>query len=95
MKLIIDIPNEFVEHFKQDKFYDSLMRLKTDSYCLAGKYEQELVDMLICSFHSAKEMPKKRNEHWLCNESWDLENIVNAENRGWNDCIDEIVGGDE
>lgn len=42
-----------------------------------------------------KPLPKKRNEHWLCNESWDLESIINAENRGWNACIDEIVGEEE
>lgn len=53
MKVILDIPKEFENHFKNDRFSDSLQRLKADARFgdgLAGKYETELADMLIKAF---------------------------------------------
>ena len=41
MKLLIDIPKEFEQHFQADRFDDSLHRLSTDAHLLAGLYEQE------------------------------------------------------
>ena len=48
MRIEIDIPKEFEEHFKQDKFKDSLERIMADlknSLC-AGNYEYETIEML-------------------------------------------------
>lgn len=61
MKLIIELPAEFREHFKMDKFKDSLGRICTDldeiqarRNCrfrdplpfMSGNYEKELMDVL-------------------------------------------------
>ena len=54
MKITIDIPQEFINHFEQDRFADSLKRLKSDAHLLAGNYEEELMDMLIIAFKNAK-----------------------------------------
>lgn len=54
MKIIIDIPKEFVCHFETDRFMDSLKRLKSDAHLLAGNYEKELMDMLIEAFKNSR-----------------------------------------
>ena len=54
MRIEIDIPKEFEEHFKQDKFKNSLERIMVDikhslenGDCLcAGRYEYETIKML-------------------------------------------------
>ena len=60
MKLVIDIPKEFEKHFNEDKFKDSLLRLKADTNyglehgsTISGNYEIELLDMLITAFGNA------------------------------------------
>ena len=55
MKIIIDIPEEFEKHFDNDRFEDSLKRLKSDAgtFCMAGKYEIELCEMLIEAFKTS------------------------------------------
>ena len=48
MRIEIEIPKEFEEHFKQDKFKDSLERIMADlknSLC-ASNYEHETIEML-------------------------------------------------
>lgn len=50
MKIVIDIPDEFIQHFYSDRFKDSLERLEADSHLLAGNYEKELCQMLIKAF---------------------------------------------
>ena len=50
MKITIEIPKEFEWHFSNDKFKDSLIRLKTDAHQIAGNYEKELCDILIAAF---------------------------------------------
>ena len=50
MKIVIDIPDEFIPHFNSDRFKDSLERLESDSHLLAGNYEKELCQMLIKAF---------------------------------------------
>ena len=47
MKITINIPKEFEEHFNSDRFKDSLLRLCCDANCLAGNYEKETAIMLI------------------------------------------------
>ena len=54
MRIEIEIPKEFEEHFKQDKFKDSFERIMADikhslenGDCLcAGRYEYETIEML-------------------------------------------------
>ncbi len=54
MKLIIEIPKEFEEHFNNDRFEDSLERVCADIKCgleyseikMAGLYELEFIQML-------------------------------------------------
>ena len=41
MKIVIEIPKEFEDHFKSDCFRDYLIRVITDAHCLAGNYEKE------------------------------------------------------
>ena len=62
MRIEIDIPKEFEEHFKQDKFKDSLERIMADIFhsleignCLcAGRYEYETIEMLEKALEDSK-----------------------------------------
>ena len=61
MRIEIEIPKEFEEHFKQDKFKDSLERIMADiKYSLENgdylccKYEYETIDMLEKAFEDSK-----------------------------------------
>lgn len=62
MKIVIDIPEVFIEHWEMDRFKDSLRRMKADAeFCelLSENYEfeAELCEMLITAFAEAKEVP--------------------------------------
>ena len=50
MKLLIEIPKEFEEHFNMDRFEDSLERIRVEcglsNNIMAGLYELELIQML-------------------------------------------------
>ena len=62
MKIEIEIPKEFEEHFNQDKFKDSLERIMADikhslenGDCLcAGRYEYETIEMLEKALEDSK-----------------------------------------
>lgn len=54
MRIEIEIPKEFEEHFKRDKFEDSLNRLSADAHLIAGNYELETATMLIKAFKESK-----------------------------------------
>ena len=62
MKIEIDIPKEFEEHFKQDKFKNSLERimagikhsLEDGNYVYGTKYEYETIEMLGKAFEDSK-----------------------------------------
>ena len=64
MKLVINIPKEFEEHYKdKDRFNDSLQRIRYDMHnlvrseyfiSLSGRYETELVDMLTEAFENSE-----------------------------------------
>ena len=62
MRIEIDIPKEFEEHFNQDKFKDSFERIIADIFhsleignCLcAGRYEYETIEMLKKAFEDSK-----------------------------------------
>lgn len=60
MKIEIEIPKEFENHFNHDRFEDSLHRLSADAHLIAGNYEQETAIMLIEAFKNAaiKEVTK-------------------------------------
>ena len=58
MRIIIDIPKEFEEDFKQDKFKDVLNRLSADAHLMAGNYEQETATMLIKAFDESVSMDR-------------------------------------
>ena len=57
----LNIPKEFIEHYNSNKFKESLKRIKLDmmhSYIyyrgVSGKYEIELLDMLIDAFNNSE-----------------------------------------
>ena len=58
MKLLIEIPKEFEEHFNNDRFNDSIKRIRTDIQYngnpLSGLYERELIEMLRNAMTKAK-----------------------------------------
>ena len=62
MRIEIEIPKEFEEHFNQDKFKDSLERIMADIWhsleignCLcAGRYEYETIEMLVKALENSK-----------------------------------------
>lgn len=62
MRVTIDIPTEFEEHFKQDKFKDSFERIMADikhslwnGDCLcSGRYEYETIEMLTNAFQNSQ-----------------------------------------
>ena len=56
MKLVIKIPEAFEEHFRQDRFKDSLERILEDSKrsaIVSGRYEFETIEMLIKAFENS------------------------------------------
>ena len=61
MTLLIKIPKEFEQHFKDDRFEDSLNRLSADAHLLAGNYEQETAIMLINAFKYAVQVEETTN----------------------------------
>lgn len=59
MRVVLNIPDEFVQEFNQDKFFGSFSRAITDignliideTQCsLSGKYEKETLEMLRKAF---------------------------------------------
>ena len=61
MRIEIEIPKEFEEHFRRDKFKDGLERIMADiehslknGDCLcAGRYEYETIEMLEKAFENS------------------------------------------
>ena len=66
MQIVIDIPEEFEEHFNSDRFEDSLQRVRFDIHktiiakkkVLSRKNEIEILDMLTDAFLSSVSLPK-------------------------------------
>lgn len=62
MKIVIDIPEEFENHFNSDRFEDSLARVASDiesfGFVLAGRYEQETITMLRKALKNGTPLPK-------------------------------------
>lgn len=61
MRITIEIPREFEQHFMNDRFENSLKRVSVDMHnemsCgvgISGTYEIELVDMLTETFKNAE-----------------------------------------
>lgn len=60
MKITIEIPKEFEEHYNRDNFEDSLKRIEADIkhlkyHGLSGLYELELIEMLRKAFNRSKQ----------------------------------------
>lgn len=61
MKLIIELPDEFENHFDSDKFQDSFMRICGDiKGCLCGNYEYELAGELKKAFSKAEKFKEAK-----------------------------------
>ena len=94
MKIELEIPNEFEEHFKQDKFKDSLERIMADikyslenGDCLcAGRYEYETIEMLEKALEDSKSAydidnvvkQLEQSKHEICLSDDDLEHYQNG-----------------
>ena len=50
MKITITIPDEYKKEWYDNRFEQTLQRLKADAHSLAGKYEKETADMLTEAF---------------------------------------------
>lgn len=55
MKIELEIPKELEEHFKNDRFRDSLGRIHFDlssreTFRISGLYERELLTLLLKAF---------------------------------------------
>lgn len=70
MRIVIEIPKEFEEHFKSDRFEDSLQRVRFDIHksiignknVLSGKYEIETLDMLTEAFLNGTPLPEHHGD---------------------------------
>lgn len=96
MKIEIEIPVEFEEHFNQDKFEDTLRRLSADAHLLAGRYEQEIAIMLIKAFADSKtaydvEKLIGRLEEYLQSEK-NLKEIVDTGKEIKNPVVSRTIG---
>ena len=70
MRIEIEIPKEFEEHFKQDKFKDSLERIMADI-----KYSLENGDYLCCKYeYETIEMLEKALEN--SESAYDVDKVV-------------------
>ena len=62
MKIVIEIPKEFEDHFNSDRFEDSLARIASDiesfGFRLAGRYEKETITMLREAFKKGTPLPE-------------------------------------
>ena len=55
MKLLIEIPDEFINDYSNNKFADFFERVKVDMNTLCGNYERETADMFIRAFAESRE----------------------------------------
>lgn len=74
MKILLELPDAFAEHFAMDKFKDSLMRICADISevqkrrkighqnlpFISGNYERELVDVLAPAFAKASVLQQEQ-----------------------------------
>lgn len=98
MRIEIEIPKEFEEHFNTDQFEESMNRITADVHLLAGRYEREMLKMLIKAFKESKpaydsekvveKLENAKNEIFLSDD--DLEYYQN----GISDAIEIVKKGD-
>lgn len=85
MEIVIKIPKEFEEHFKSDRFEDSLARVASDiesfGFQLAGRYEKETITMLREAFKNCTPLPKGHGRIVDINE---LMNVIGLEDNNEN-----------
>ena len=65
-----------------------LLNKEIDSICFKDG------DKIYDNFKLLKPLPEFKHEHFMC-FSAELSGIINSENRGWNDCLTEILGDEE
>lgn len=82
MKIVITLD---IDEFYKDEILNNIVRL--DFVC-ADKTVIERDKFTL------KPMPEYRDEHYK-SFSIELSNIINSENRGYNDCLREILGEEE
>ena len=96
MKLLIDIPEEFEEDWRENQFNIPLIRLICDAHELAGAYEKETAEMLIEALKNAEVLTKRIEGHWVYNPDgmdWGLPAWCCSECNGRNDMIPTHVRG--
>ena len=98
MRIEIEIPKEFEEHFKQDKFKDSFERIiedikrsvKSRDCSYAGRYEYETIEMLEKAFENSRQAyPVDKVVEELCNA--DPQEMMSEEQRNVLNYAIEIV----
>lgn len=99
MRIEIEIPKEFEQHFSQDKFKDSFERIMTDieydslkneNYLCAGKYEHKIIGMLEKAFENSKKAYPV-NEAVSQLEDYGNEEISYYRGTPYENCIRECV----
>lgn len=96
MEIVIKIPKEFEEHFKSDRFEDSLARVASDiesfGFQLAGRYEKETITMLREAFKNGTSLPKGHGDLISKEQAIDLVEFyqLNPQHFDFVNLIDEI-----
>lgn len=54
MRVMLEIPDEFIDHFERDRFYESLTRFILDTHMFAGEYDTDVLYMIREQLQSAK-----------------------------------------
>lgn len=56
MRVVIDIPKDFVRDYSADKFKDFFSRVIADIDCngMCGKYEEEIAEMFLKAFDDSE-----------------------------------------
>ena len=104
MKIVIEVPHEFEQHFKEDRFEDSLERVAYDAmdnlerinanrssdYGLSGRYDLEVIQMLQEAIKNGTPLPAVHGDLIDINELLDQIFLDDTEeNRMYN--VGEII----
>ena len=102
MRIEIEIPKEFEEHFRQDKFNDSFERIMADikhslenGDCLcAGRYEYETIEMLEEALENSKPAYSVEKVVEDIMEAYGCHNCEQADTMACNECAELEVLND-
>lgn len=61
MKVVIEIPKDFVRDYMADKFKDFFLRVIADIDCkgMCGRYEEEIAEMFLKAFDDSEKNGKR------------------------------------